>query len=279
MPHRRTPAPPYEPTVEERRATARPTRLLPRTLSSLSTIEPGASGFDGVPGYITPSGMAQIMLHLRHACRMRGKGSLFCDIGCGEARPMLSIMEGCPRIGGVIGFDVDGITLDVAKRNLARFRALKWDDELQRYRKTKGDETPDPAPVHCLLKRDLVRLEDLACVTHAYTFCNGMPDDVLRHLFRVCASSEKLRYVVFVFKKVGGDAAYELVKQIQEEAPNSIHMFVNDKNASLLRMPGQVAHGCCIRMSHAIRLRMLDFADGVVPQPPSQTLHDCFVNM
>lgn len=72
---------------------------------------------------------------------MRSKGSVFCDIGCGEARPVMAAMEACPRIGGAIGFDVDETTLVVAGRNLERFTALAWDGD----RYTVNRETPSPS--------------------------------------------------------------------------------------------------------------------------------------
>ena len=223
--------------------------------SSLTSIEPGASGFEGVPGYLTPSGMAKIVVHLRDRGRMRSNGSVFCDIGCGEGRAVLAAMEACPRLGGAIGFDVDGITLRVAERNLDRFRALVWDAQQEKYVKqlstvSPNDDNPTSPPA-CILQRDVTRLHDLGCVTHAYTFCNGMPEQVLRHVIRVCVNTSSLRYVVIVYKKLAGDVAYELVKQIRDTNPRAIHFFVDNAKSgqSLLRMPGQVAHGCCIRMN------------------------------
>lgn len=238
--------------------------------SSLSKVEPGASGFGGVPGYIKPAGMAAIVTHLRDRCGMRSKGSIFCDIGCGEARPVMAAMEACPRIGGAIGFEVDNITLAVARRNVDRFTRLKWDGE--RYT-TGGD--PPPFPPFCLLQADVTRLEDLGCVTHAYSFCNGMPPSVLKQLFRVCASTESLRYVVLVYKKQGGDLANDLVEELRK-ASSSFYAFTDEKGRSLLQMPGQTAHGCCVRMSKGTRRLFLEAGDP--PGTPLQSLNGCFSN-
>ena len=51
MPHRRTPAPPYEPTVEERRATARPTRSptpQPTPVPTEAPVVTGAVALSGI---------------------------------------------------------------------------------------------------------------------------------------------------------------------------------------------------------------------------------------
>ena len=266
---------PYVPTQEEARATLNPNRTLPRMQSSLSRVEPGASGIGGVPGFIKPAGMAAIVTHLRDKCKMRSKGSLFCDIGCGEARPVLAAMEACPRIGGALGIDVDDITLTVARRNLDRFMKLKWNGE--RYI-TIREEEPDTTPPCCILHSDITHLRDLGCITHAYTFCNGMPPLVLKHLFRVCASSTSLRYIVIVYKKKKGDLANDLVEML-EETTTSLHKFSNPETGrSLLQMPGQVAHGCCFHISGRAREIFSLFSDGLSPVLPSTGLDACLVN-
>ena len=185
------------------------------------------------------------------------------------------MMEGCPRIAGAIGFDVDDITLAVARRNLDRFTHLMWDVQNGRYRRAKDDEVPTPAPLSCILQLDLTHLADLSCVTHAYCFCNGMPADVIRHMFRVCSSTRTLRYLVLVYKKLSGDTAFELVKALRDVT--SVHEFVDEASgASLLKMPGQTAHGCCIHMSATVKRVMHQAAEGVVVQRPLHTMDACF---
>lgn len=264
----------YVPTQEEARATLNHNRPLPRMQSSMSRVEPGASGMGGVPGFLKPAGMAAIVTHLRDKCKMRSKGSIFCDIGCGEARPVLAAMEACPRIGGALGIDVDDVTLTVARRNLERFSNLKWNGE--KYISVREEE-PDATPPHCILHCDITHLTNLGCVTHAYTFCNGMPPLVLKHLFRVCASSTSLRYIVIVYKKQKGDLANDLV-EVLEENTTTLHKFSNPETGrSLLQMPGQVAHGCCVHISERTRAIFSSFSDEVSPNIPYIGLNACFV--
>lgn len=66
--------------------------------------------------------------------------------------------------------------------------------------------------------------------------------------------------------------AYELVKQVRDAAPKAIHFFVDDAKSgkSLLRMPGQVTHGCCIRMNaNGVREIFTSTADATPWKPAS----------
>jgi hypothetical protein len=273
---RRRAARPYRPTEEEARATANPKRPLPRMQSSVSRIEPGASGFGGVPGYLNPSCIAAIVVHLRDACGMRGDRAIFCDIGCGEARPVMAALEASPRVRGAIGVEKDAPTLDVARSNLRRFHRLRWNGE--RYERAAGDDDAAPARKACLMRGNLKNLDSLGCTTHAHAFCYGMPPLVVQHLFRVCVDSPTLRYLVLVYKKQQGDTAYGAVQDLREAAPSCLHFFQSPSGTSQLRMPGQVVHGCCIRMTAAARavLRALR-GPATAPRQPVHTLDGaCF---
>ena len=222
-----------------------------------------------------PAGLAAVMAHLRDLCRMRGPASVFCDIGCGEARPVLAALEACPRIGGAIGFDVDETTLRVARNNLSRFSALSWNGN--KYVRSTDHRVREVDPPACLLVKDLTHLADLGCTSHAYCFCNGMPPFVLAHLFRILAQSPALRYVVLVYKKMAGDLAYELVRGIEEVA-GTFHLFVDpESNRSLLHMPGQTAHGACFHLSTAVR-DLMRSAGADAPLLPRVFIDECFAH-
>ena len=200
-----------------------------------------------MPGFLTPASMARVVCHLRDRCAMRGPNAVFCDVGCGQARPMLAAMEASPRLGGVVGFDVDGTTLLLAEQALARYRALRWTGT--RYERGGGG---DAAPPACVRRADVTTLEDLGCATHAHCFCFGMPADVLAHLFRACAATASLRYVVLVYKPAAGDAAKELVDELEAAGVGCHHFRRDDGKASALAMPGgTVPRGCCFRLAAA----------------------------
>lgn len=233
---------------------------------SVSKIEPGASGFKGVPGYLLPKGLSVIMTHLRDRCRMRGSGSVFCDVGCGEARPLMAALEASPRIRGAVGIEIDETTLLVAESNLDRFSRLRWDGD--RYVWTEQQTVPA-----CLVNGDMKHVRDLGCVTHAYCFCFGMPPDVLLHLFRLVARTDSLRYVVLVYKNEAGDLARELLSLIRRWVPAAVHDFVSD-GRSQLAMPGQVVHGSVVRLSDAAR-HYFRLNSHSAARPPITTIDQC----
>ena len=261
---------PYVPSAEESRATSYP--YLARMKSAMSSIEPGASGFGGTPGYLNPVSMSAILTYLRDTCRMRSSGSIFCDIGCGEGRAVLAALEACPRCGGAIGFEVDETTLMVARRNHERFLRRAWRGA--RYTHVQIEDS-DRLPPACIVHADLTHMTDLGCVSHAYSFCYGMPADVVPHLFRVAAATESLRYLVLVYKKQRGDAAHELVEMLKNVSP-SLHIFVDNKNRSQLRMPAQVVHGVCVRISPKVREILKAASEGVSAVHPTTDLRKCF---
>ena len=210
--------------------------------ASISHQEPGASGLGGVPGYLVPASLADIMIHLRDECHMRDAKSVFCDIGCGDGRPIMAAAEAAPRIAEASGFDVDPITLLVARRNLERFADRRWDGS----RYVHGHSPTPRLSVQC---KDLQRVDTLDRATHAYSFCYGMTDELIHHILRVAANTPTLRYLVLVYKRLRGDAAHEFVCALRRDCPAAVHDFVDPATSrSLLRMPNQVVHGCCVNL-------------------------------
>ena len=256
------------PTEEEARATDGP-RYLPRMRASYGKDALDGSGIGGVPGFLQPAGMALIVRHLRDRCRMRGPNAIFCDVGCGQGRPMLAALEASPRLGGVLGLDVDPTVLLLARAAFDKFARLRW---------TGGGyvlaDAPIDAPRHCLARADIAGLEDLGCVTHAYCFCYGMPGELIAHLLRVCAATRTLRYLVLVYKPAAGDFAKAFVEAVHARTP--CHFFRKEDGRSALGMPGgTVPHGCCIRVSDAVRALMREAAEGTPRDRPHVEV-DCF---
>lgn len=205
---------------------------------------------DGVSGFLLPRGLAEVLAFLRDACAMRHRRCIFCDIGCGDARVLLAAAEASPSIGGCVGFDLDRPTLMGARRNLERFRALRWSGS--RYEMT---EEGDPVPPIALHELDVTELANLGCSTHAYVFCYGMPPGVIQHVLRACRDTPALRYLVLVHRR--GDLVSDLFSDTKA-AGGEVHEFVDPlTRRSRLRMPGQVVHGGCVRIDGRMR-RLLD---------------------
>ncbi len=254
------------------RATGRKGPRLKRMQASLSSVDGVASNADGVAGFINPAGMALVISHLRDRCHMRGSHAVFCDIGCGEARPVMAALEGSPSIVGAIGFDHNADAILVARRNIQRFAEAQWDGT--RYVRDSGEG--DASPATCVMLANLLHVPHLECVTHAYTFCYGMPAAVLRHVFRVCADTPPLRYLVLVYKKRADDLAFQVVDEVSRTCRRA-HHFLDERNASQLHMPGQTVHGCCFPLSPRAREILTIASDGARAHHPPQSLCSCFV--
>ena len=262
----------YVLTPEEARATEGD-RKLPRMRLAFGRDALDGSGEGGVPGFLLPGGLARIVSHLRDACGMRGADAVFCDIGCGQGRPLLAVMEAAPCLGGVVGFDIDRNVLRVADVALNKFQSLAWTGKRYEQRGENGERGGDPSPpahlVHADFERltnlgDLERLTNLGRATHAYCFCFGMPPTVLKHLFRVCAHSPSLRFLVLVYKRAAGDHAWDVVGQLND-AGVDCHHFERADGKSELQMPGgTMPRGCCVTMSERGREVLLAAAAGEV---------------
>lgn len=267
-------------TDVERRATEGRMKF-PRTTASLKFKDPSGLGNpvrskrtdrhekavadgEGIAGYLRPASLRSIIVHLRDRCRMRSKGSVFCDIGCGEGRVIMSVMEACPRLGGVIGFDSSQSAIVAAQGNMTEFLSRRFTGV--GYVK---DGPPDPAPPRCILQRNVKRLPNLMCVTHAYSFCNGFPPNVLRHLFRVCAGTPSLRYLTLAYRKA--DLASQVIARIRE-----ISVAVHDFQDLTMGGGGGTA-GCCFRISDGVRRVLHEASEGTSAESggTASTLQEC----
>jgi hypothetical protein len=80
-----------------------------------------------------------------------------------------------------------------------------------------------------------------------------MPPTVLKHLFRVCAHSPDLRFLVLVYKRAAGDHAWDVVGRLEDAGVNCYH-FERADGKSELQMPGgTVPRGCCVQISEHVR--------------------------
>lgn len=219
------------------------------------SIKYAPSTFEGVTGYLTPASMKHILSFLRRFCHLDSPKAVFCDIGCGEARPMTMVLENFPALGGAIGFDNEQSTLLLAKLHLDRLVAL----------------VQSRVPPWCLLQRDLTRLTCLGRTSHAYCFCAGMPADVQAHLLRVCVATPSLRYAVFVHHM--GDFMKHFVQELHEQ---DRHVFRDANNRSQLRMDGMTVRGACVLMSPHVRQKMREVCESYALVQPSQDLFVCF---